>query len=369
MSVPNCPTVSVVVCAFNEERILARCLNGLAEQNYPKESYEIIVIDDESTDSTPEVAIDRLQSMTTMGTRSAYFRIEHGGLSIARNTGIRRSRAEIVAFIDGDAIPSKDWLTELVKPFAEGADFVGGRIDLLNDESVVARFLQRSRNRQFFGPRVFNDQCIGCNMAFRRALFDKATGFHENFTARGDESTLCQRIRGFAEFGAAPAAVVLHERPATIGEAIRTEWKSATLVPLIARAADAPTSPKQALLLVEQALIAVLPILLLLLWFWPVAAAILLSISGLAALRRMVLRPLNQRILASLISDYGIVRGVVGHVLFCYCQSSLAIAGRVVGSWKYSTTPIIPPMSTNVAVLRQIDNRPACAPCAGAHSP
>ena len=56
------------------------------------------------------------------------------------NSGGILSEGDIIAFTDGDAVADPSWLVELVKPFLEGADYVGGRINLLNTESWVARF-------------------------------------------------------------------------------------------------------------------------------------------------------------------------------------------------------------------------------------
>ncbi len=72
----------------------------------------------------------------------------------------------------------------------QGADYCGGRINLLNTSSRIARLLQNTRHYQCFGPTVFHDEFVGCNMVFRRDVFDQVGGFVKTFTARGDDSTI-----------------------------------------------------------------------------------------------------------------------------------------------------------------------------------
>ncbi len=351
------PFMSVVVCAFNEEKLLRSCLEGLAAQTCPSDRYEVLVIDDESTDKTFAIASDFITSLGDDAPRVRLIRIWHGGLSVARNSGIQLSEGEIIAFIDGDAVPVRTWLEELAKPFLEGADYVGGRINLLNTDCRVARFIQRTRNRQFFGPRIFNDQCIGCNMAFRKEVFDAVGGFHENFEARGDESTLQERIRGHFQYAAAPNAIVLHERPGTVLASLRAEWKSATLIHVVAKASGKGMSWKEVLLIVEQFLITLFPILLCVVSFRPSLFVLPLAVATFAVIRRLYLRPLNRAIAKGLIQEYGLVRGTVGHILFCFTHNILGFLGRLVSPWLHCGENIVPPMTTELTIMKSIDSK------------
>jgi hypothetical protein len=96
------PPMSVIVCAHNEERTIADCLDGLGELDYP--DYEVIVVDDGSSDLTSEIA-SRFDVQL--------IRTPNQGLSRARNTGIEASRGEIIAFTDADARPDTHWLKYL----------------------------------------------------------------------------------------------------------------------------------------------------------------------------------------------------------------------------------------------------------------
>ncbi|MGA7762788.1 MAG: glycosyltransferase, partial [Candidatus Binataceae bacterium] len=98
------PKASIVVPAYNAAATLGECLDSLAHLNYP--DYEIIVVDDGSSDSTGEVA-------ARTGVR--VLRAEHRGLAAARNSGIQAAAGSCVAFIDADARADSDWLYHLVE--------------------------------------------------------------------------------------------------------------------------------------------------------------------------------------------------------------------------------------------------------------
>ena len=314
------PFISVVVCAFNEEKLLADCLAGLSEQRYPDDRYEILIIDDESTDKTFEISERFIASLSPDGVRARVARIVHGGLSVARNSGIQLSEGEIIAFIDGDAVADPDWLVELSKPFLSGADYVGGRIDCLNSESWVAMFLQRTRNRQFFGPKVFSDHCIGCNMAFRREVFDAVGGFHDSLI-----------------------------------DGAKVEWKSATLRHLSAMASGLQANWKYNLLLVEQFLMILFPLFLGLVWLAPAVFALPLVVTGVATLRRTLLRPLNRAIAKGLVADYGFIRASIAHFAYCWVQNTLLFFGNLLSPWQHRDAKIIAPMTTPLSIETLLD--------------
>jgi len=96
------PRISVVVCTYNGARTIRDCLEGLERVAYP--DYEVIVVDDGSTDAT--AAIARQYDCRLI-------RTENRGLASARNTGLDAATGEIVAYIDDDAYPDPHWLTYL----------------------------------------------------------------------------------------------------------------------------------------------------------------------------------------------------------------------------------------------------------------
>src|SRR5262249_30750927 len=101
------PRISIVVCTRNGGQTIARGLEEISRLDYP--DYEVIVVDDGSTDRTAELA-------ARFDVR--LIRTENRGLSCARNTGIEAATGDIVAFTDDDAWPDPDWLRYLANAFA-----------------------------------------------------------------------------------------------------------------------------------------------------------------------------------------------------------------------------------------------------------
>jgi cellulose synthase/poly-beta-1,6-N-acetylglucosamine synthase-like glycosyltransferase len=99
------PYVSVIIAAYNEEQNIEACLRSVINQDYPQERMEIIVVDDESIDRTAEIA--REQNVMVLIQR-------HSGQGAARNKGVHRASADIIAFIDADDVVCSSWLKELV---------------------------------------------------------------------------------------------------------------------------------------------------------------------------------------------------------------------------------------------------------------
>lgn len=351
------PFISVVVCAFNEQATIRDCVESLRQQTYAEEKYEVLIIDDESTDRTFEIADESVRNLSGSNTRIRLVRIQHGGLSVARNAGIQLSQGDFIAFIDGDAVAEPSWLEELSKPLAHGADYVGGRIDLLNKDSWVASFLQRTRNRQFFGPHLWNDECIGCNMGFRKRVFHEVDGFHENFVSRGDETTLRDRIRHKFNYAAAPKAVVLHERPATLWSFFRTEWKSATLAHLSMRASGKSLTASRTISMLEQFLAtSVFPVLCVLFAYSPNYFFIPLLLCGAAFVRRVFLRRFERTVLRELMKTYGLLRGLAAHVMCCAARNAVSFWGQTAGFLINRNITIVPPMTTPLHVLQSVDS-------------
>ncbi len=113
--------ISAVVCTRDRSTYLQRCLKALEKQSLPRHLYEVIVVDNGSSDDTASVAESfcrRLPNFHTIAEPKA-------GLSIARNAGIAASRTDIVAFTDDDAVPDRTWLERISGYFAALPDTVG----------------------------------------------------------------------------------------------------------------------------------------------------------------------------------------------------------------------------------------------------
>ena len=208
------PAVSVVVCSYNGGRTIRRCLEGLSNLDYPH--YDVIVVDDGSTDDTAAIA---------GGFACRLIRTENRGLSNARNTGLAAATGEIVAYLDDDAYPDPHWLTFLATTFVT-TDYVGvgGPNIAPPEEGAVAQCVDSAPG----GPvhvlisDTEAEHIPGCNMAFRRECLQAIGGFDARFRTAGDDVDVCWRLqeRGW-RIGFNAAAMVWHHRRNTV----RGYWK------------------------------------------------------------------------------------------------------------------------------------------------
>ncbi len=119
--------ISAIVCVYNRQDTLPDCLSALVSQTLPSQDYEIIVIDNNSTDMSGDIAKD----FASRHNNIFVFNESKQGLAAARNCGLRNARSPIAAFTDDDAIPASSWLKQLVQRFASLGDevaAVGGEL-------------------------------------------------------------------------------------------------------------------------------------------------------------------------------------------------------------------------------------------------
>jgi len=208
------PRVSVIVCSRNGARTLHDCFEGLSWVEYP--NYEVIVVDDGSTDGTGGIAQE-------YGFR--VIRTEGVGLGAARNIGLEAATGEIVAYLDDDAYPDPHWLTYLATAFLTTAHAgMGGPNIPPPGNGSVADSVANSPG----GPvhvllsDAEAEHIPGCNLAFRKSSLQAIGGFDPRFRVAGDDVDICWRLREEGStLGFSPSAVVWHHRR----NSIRAYWK------------------------------------------------------------------------------------------------------------------------------------------------
>ena len=204
------PPVSVVVCSYNGAKTLRECLESLTRLRY--DDYEVILVDDGSTDDTPAIA-EQFPSVR-------YIRQDNRGLSVARNVGAQAARGRIVAYTDSDCVADPDWLFYLIDAMQrQQVKAIGGPNLPPPSDSWTAKCVAASPG----GPShvMLDDQMAehipGCNMAFDRATLLGLGGFDAQFRQAGDDVDICWRFldSGY-RIGYAAAAMVWHHRRSTV---------------------------------------------------------------------------------------------------------------------------------------------------------
>jgi GT2 family glycosyltransferase len=199
------PPVSVVVCSHNGARTISECLQGLRKVRYP--DFEVIVIDDGSTDETAAIA-------SRFGAR--VIQTPNRGLSSARNTGLEAATGVIVAYLDDDAWPDPDWLLHLVTALSQdGCAGAGGPNLPPAGDGTIADCVANAPG----GPShvLLSDHVAehvpGCNLAVWKESLQAIGGFDPQFRAAGDDVDICWRLQQNGwQLAFAPAAVVWHHR-------------------------------------------------------------------------------------------------------------------------------------------------------------
>jgi glycosyltransferase involved in cell wall biosynthesis len=209
-SLPRVPKVSIVVATYNGGRTLHSCLESLGRLNYA--AYEVILVDDGSTDRTPEIA----KSFSCV----QHVRQTNPGLAAARTAGSRAATGEIVAFTDDDCRADEDWLYYLVGDLLR-SDFagIGGHNFLPPEDSCVAAAVMASPG----GPAhvlltdTEAEHIPGCNMAYYKWALEQIGMFDPIFRKAGDDVDVCWRMQdGQFKIGFSPAAFVWHYRRSTV---------------------------------------------------------------------------------------------------------------------------------------------------------
>ncbi|MCX7766439.1 MAG: glycosyltransferase, partial [Candidatus Sumerlaeia bacterium] len=199
------PFVSVIVPVFNEEKNIGSCIESLLNQDYPRERYEIIIVDNNSTDHTREI-ISRYPVTLLVEDKIR-------GSYAARNKGIEYAKGEILAFTDGDTRPAPDWLKNGVSAMQEeDLSYLGCRVEMYSDsakltycdiyEMLISFDVQRWLNTLHFAPT--------CALLVRRSVFDATGKFDQRLFSGGDVEFGNRVWRNGFKQGYSSSAIVYH---------------------------------------------------------------------------------------------------------------------------------------------------------------
>jgi glycosyltransferase involved in cell wall biosynthesis len=197
--------ISAIVCTYNGQKVLKTAIQSLVDQTLAKKDYEILVVDNASTDNTRMVV---RQFETEENLR--YIFEPNLGLSNARNTGWQKAHGKFIAYLDDDAIACPEWLERIIDAFrtVPEAGAIGGRVDPIWEEPrpdwlsermmVALSVINWSDVPIFLGQ----GQClVGANIAFPRKLLEQVGGFSSELGRKGnnllsnEENLLVSKIK------------------------------------------------------------------------------------------------------------------------------------------------------------------------------
>lgn len=224
------PSVSVIVPAYNAAATLPQCLAALAAQSYPRDAYEIIVVDDGSTDHTADIARAAGVHVITQ---------PNAGPAAARNRGAAAASGEILLFTDSDCAPTPDWAAALIAPFHDPRVAGAKGAYLTRQRGIVPRFTQleyQDRYDRMAGVETI-DFVDTYSAAYRREVFLANRGFDTIFpTASVEDQEFSFRL---AEKGYrlvfVPDACVHHRHNATLRAYVRRKFLIGYWKALLAR--------------------------------------------------------------------------------------------------------------------------------------
>lgn len=178
--------ISIIVPFYNSETTLEKCAHSLIYQDFPDDEYEIIMVDNNSTDMSSDIV-------------SRFPRIklefeEKQGSYAARNRGLKIARGDIIAFTDSDCAPRKYWLANIERTISQGVFLAIGRLFPPNDDKLLSMIMAYEYAKDTF---VFNSNIEDLyyghtnNMAVSREVFDTLGNFQERL--RGGDSILVRK--------------------------------------------------------------------------------------------------------------------------------------------------------------------------------
>lgn len=193
--------ISVIIPAYNEEKYIATTLDALSRQDFKREDFEIIVVDNVSTDVTSSIA-------RVHGADEVIFE-SRKGTNRARQTGVERSTGEIVAFLDADCAPGEQWLSRIWEYFQQDKTrlvAVAGPYEYTDDPRLRFLIFQRVAWRVVFPfvsllmGRVFGrgGVMLGGNFATQRKTLNSLNGLDTSYEFFGDDASIA---RSFGTIG------------------------------------------------------------------------------------------------------------------------------------------------------------------------
>jgi len=193
--------VSVVICAYNRANFVIKALESLIKQESGFETFEVIIIDNNCTDNTSELCANF--TLQNKDLNYKYVIETKQGLSHARNKGIEVAESEIIAFIDDDAFTDSHYITNIITAFENYPEYgaLGGKVIPvyeIEEPAWISKYLERIVSKVDYGNKIMpfeKKYPVGCNMIFRKEVFNKVGTFNPDLVYRNDDKYIFNKIK------------------------------------------------------------------------------------------------------------------------------------------------------------------------------
>ena len=211
------PFVSIIVLNHNGKRFLYRCLSSVLQINYPSECYEVILVDNGSSDNSVEFMKRKFPKVKILTLNRNY------GFATGNNKGTKLAKGDIFVFLNNDTFVDKNWLKQLIWVMTtEQVDICGSQIVFMRQPTAVqyaggdlhliggAIFVPFHKGEPSKRYYLVGSVC-GASFAIRRPVFEDLGGFDDDFFLYADEGDLCLRalIYGY-RIAYSPYSIVCH---------------------------------------------------------------------------------------------------------------------------------------------------------------
>jgi len=216
--------ISVIIPVYNDPDGLRDTLDSLVAQDFPRSDYEVIAVDNGSSDNTLEVAEEFAQAWPGTvvaacedGVQSSY---------AARNRGIELSSGEILCFVDADMTVDEDWLTRVAELFAtRQPDYVGFRVEITVAEKTTVGLFNKMTGFPVERYVKVHGFAPTCCLAVRRSVFEE-TGLFDSRLISGGDFEFGNRVKGAGyELVYEPSIVLRHPARSTVQGLLRKSMR------------------------------------------------------------------------------------------------------------------------------------------------
>lgn len=232
--------VTVAVITYNRSQLLRETLAGLVRQDYPAGCWELLIVDNNSTDDTRDAVAAFMASTPS----PRWILEERAGLDHGRNRAIVEAKGDVIALVDDDILVEPDWLAQIASPFTTGGahaiGVAGGEVVPIFPDGLPD-WLKGSHRplkyRKDPGPLPQGQSPMGANFAFPKWVFERLGGFDADLDRKGaalfggGDAEMIRRVRSAGlQVWFVPGAKVLHQIPAgrlTLRYALRHAFDSA----------------------------------------------------------------------------------------------------------------------------------------------